>query len=154
MKEKIVPNCLYEDLGFPILLLNVPMKQIFGEWVLDIDLNKLQARALRALVHKPISLNGQELRFIRKYFEMTTTEFGKMFGVTHVGVLKWENDQTKINPATEMYIRLFVLDHLKVKDREFRQLFHEISIENLKKRNKDESGLMEIDAQEQLLNAS
>jgi DNA-binding transcriptional regulator YiaG len=65
------------------------MKKVFGEWFLDINLSKLQ-NILRLLVHKTISLTGEEIRFIRKYFEKTTTEFGLIFGATYAAVLKWE----------------------------------------------------------------
>lgn len=44
---------------------------------------------------------------------MSTTEFGKIFGVSHVAVVKWENRKTRANLATDAYIRLFMLDHLR-----------------------------------------
>jgi len=148
MKEKIVNKYTYDGLGFPIVLVNAPMKQVFGEWTLNIDLNHLQQSALRALVHKPVPLNGKELRFIRKYLEMTVSTFGKLLGVSHAAVLKWENDQANINPATETYIRLYVMDRLHAKDKEFRRFYHEISIENLVRQRKDRSTScpLEIDA--------
>lgn len=139
MKEKIVARYTYNDLGFPIVLKNVPMKQVFGEWTLNIDLNKLQKDALHVLVHKSVPLTGKELRFIRKYFEMTVTVFGRLLGVTHAAVLKWENDQARLSPATEKYIRLYVLDCLHAKDGEFRSLFKEISIENLADQRKNKT---------------
>ncbi len=153
MKKKKVLRYLYNDLGFPIILINAPMKQIFGEWVLDINLNSLQKEVLNALVHKPFFLTGKELRFIRKYFEMTTTSFGKLLGVTHPAVLKWENEQAKLNPTTENYLRLYVLDSLHAKDKEFRNLFREISIENLVNQRKDKTHdhPIEIDANDQLI---
>lgn len=134
MKQKMIKKYLFEGLGFPVLLVDVPMRQMIGEWVLDIDLNLLQINVLNALIHKLSPLSGAEVRFIRKYFALTTAEFGKQFGVTHAGVLKWEKQEdnwANMNPATEKCLRLFVLDHLKSKDREFREFYHTISIEQL-----------------------
>src|ERR1700733_312378 len=104
---------------------------MWGELVLDVDLNKLQKELIKALIHKPAPLNGKELRFIRKYFEMTTSEFGDLLGVTHPAVLKWEKDKSQIPPTTEKYVRLYVYDQLKAKNDEFRRFFTEISSEKI-----------------------
>src|ERR1700733_11782329 len=100
---------IYRGLGFPILLVNTPLKKSLGEWVIDIDFNKLRHQVLNYLIHKKTNLTGAELRFIRKHLEMTTTEFGIVCGVTHVAVLKWESEKNRISPITDFYIRMFVL---------------------------------------------
>lgn len=74
---------MFYALGFPIKLINVPMKKMLGEWVMDINYNALQLVVLKALVSKRAPLTKEELKFIRKFFEMTTTDFGKVLGVTH-----------------------------------------------------------------------
>ena len=137
MKERKVETFVYEGLGFPVTLIKCPMKKVFGEWVLDINLAKLQLDMLKALIHKPVPLTGSELRFIRKYLELSATAFGKLVGVSHPAVLKWEKDQAHISPPTEIYIRLYVLQNLQAKDKEFRNLYEEISIENLIKHKND-----------------
>lgn len=137
MKEKKTETFIYEGFGFPIKLIKCPMKKVFGEWVLDINLSKLQIDMLKELIHKPVPLTGLELRFIRKFLEMSTTDFGKLVGVSHPAVLKWEKEQVHINPATEIYIRLHVLQHFRAKDKEFRELYEQISIENLIKHKND-----------------
>ena len=58
---------IWEDLGFPIRLVNVPMKQVFGEWVLDINLQHFQKVVLHMLATKSTPLTGGELRFIINY---------------------------------------------------------------------------------------
>lgn len=128
---------IYDGLGFPIKLVNVPMKQIFGEWALDINLGKLQRDILHLLVYKIQPITGSELRFIRKYFELTTTAFGKAFGVTHAAVLKWESGQGRVPPTTELCIRLFVLDKLRAKNEEFGRLYHRVTIEALAQHQKE-----------------
>ena len=152
MSEKKIETFIYQDLGFPIKLINVPMKKIFGEWFLDINLSKLQKSILNELVRKITPLMGAEIRFIRKHFEMTTTEFGHLFGSTHPAVLKWEKDESRMNPATEVCMRLYVIDRLLTKDREFRKFYHNINIDSLSKHRRDkiEELPIEIDADEKL----
>lgn len=137
MKERKTETFIYEGFGFPIKLIKCPMKKIFGEWVLDINLSKLQIDMLKELIYKPVPLTGSELRFIRKFLELSTTDFGKLVGVSHPAVLKWEKEQVNMNPATEIYIRLYVLQKLQVKDKEFRNLYEQISIESLLKHRND-----------------
>jgi DNA-binding XRE family transcriptional regulator len=89
-----------ERLGFPIKLINAPMRKMVGEWVLDVNFNKLQFSVLECLIRKPIPLNGGELKFMRKFLNMSATEFGKIFGVTYVAVIKWEEEKTCDNLST------------------------------------------------------
>jgi DNA-binding transcriptional regulator YiaG len=131
MNTKIEKKFVYKGLGFPIMLTNVPLKKVMGEWVLNIDMNKLQSAALFALVHKPSGLTGSEIHFIRTHFQMTMEQFGKLFGVSHVSVVKWENNLSIIQANTEKLIRLYVYDQLRVKNNEFREFFHLISKEKL-----------------------
>lgn len=126
-KDHKAETFIYEGLGFPVKLINVPMKKVLGEWALDINLSQFQRDILQLLVHKKQPLTSAEIRFIRKYFELTTAAFGKIFGVTHAAVLKWECGPKNIPPTTELCLRLFVLDRLKAKNEEFRRLYHEIS---------------------------
>jgi DNA-binding transcriptional regulator YiaG len=140
MKKK--ETLIYEGLGFPIRLINVPLKKVFNEWILDINLNHLQTVALHVLAKKLTRLTAQELHFIRTYLEMSTHSFAKLCGVTHVAVLKWENATVKINPATEVYIRLYLLNYLKVTAKEFKKAFSKIKLEFLE--NKQENTLLEI----------
>lgn len=137
---------IWEGLGFPIRLINVPMKKVFGDWILDINLERFQEAVLHILARKPTYLNGAELRFIIDYLKMSTREFAQLFGVTHAAVLKWENEKSKMNPSTEVCLRLYILNYLKVADKEFRRLYLKITPQNLANSGKDEAPL-EIDAE-------
>lgn len=136
---------IYKGLGFPVRLVNVPMKKVFGEWALDINFDILQIAVLNMLARKPTPLTGDEIRFIIDYFEMSTRDFAKLLGVTHTAVLKWENETAKMNTCTEVCLRFYILNHLKVSDREFRKLYSEINPENLANSGREKSPL-EIDA--------
>lgn len=128
-KQKIEKEIVYEGLGFPIVLYNVPMIELRGVWALDIDLNFLQKVALLSLAHLPSDLTGNQIRFIRNWLGLTQTEFGKLFGVTHPAVVKWEktkNKGSKMNLTTQRDLRLRLLDKLLTKDDEFRIAFKTI----------------------------
>ncbi len=150
MKNRKTETFIYEGLGFPIKLINVPMKKVFGEWAMDINFNKLQLAAVYGLIYKPTSLNGDELRFIRKFLDMSMADFGKVFGVSHVAVLKWENGKNHVSPPTDIYIRLYILDHLHAKDKEFRSLYNKISPKSLSKHKGEKIRPIAIDIDEDL----
>ena len=146
MKDKKKSTFIYEGLGIPIKLINVPMKKILGKWFIDINMETLQRVVLEALVHKPVSLTGMELRYIRHYMEMSAADFGKAFGVSHVAVVKWENAKNGITPALELCIRLYMMNYLKAKDKEFRALYGDLSLDKLSKSRKGKIHPIAIDA--------
>ena len=139
---------VYEGLGFPITLVKTPMKKVFGEWVIDIDMHRLQLSVLRALAFKKTRLTRHELQFIRKFFSMTTTVFGRTFGVSHVAVIQWENGKRQLSPSIEFCIRLHVLAHLHAKATEFRDLYNAVHLEVLAKQKKEKATPMEITAKD------
>lgn len=157
MKQKIQKEFEYGGFGFPITLVNVPMIEVMGVWTPHINYNKLQKVLLLALAHKPGPLTGNELRFLRKYFELNMETFGKLFGVTHAAVSKWENkgDQplnTDIN--TERCLRLFIMDHLDVKDEDFRRIYKEVADQDITEPKKlDIEHPFHIDAEKEELMA-
>lgn len=136
MIERKNETFTYTDLGFPIELIDVPMRKIFGEWVLDINLNDFQLEVLKMLIHKPTSLQADELRFIRKYFEMTTTVFGEVLGVSHAAVIKWESGQLPA-PPMDFYIRMYIMSRLNAKDADFGKLYHEVNMIDLAQAKKE-----------------
>ncbi len=146
MKEIKKDTFVWEGLGFPIRLINVPMKKVFDEWILDINLEHFQKIVLLTLVRKSTSLSGAELRFIIDYLKMSIREFAHLFGVTHTAVLKWENEKSRMNPCTEVCVRLYILDYLKVADKEFRKLYLKISHQDLLN-SENSKVLLEIDAE-------
>jgi len=139
MKTKTVKRYTYKGLGFPIILLDVPFVEIRGVWTPAIKYEKLQKEVLLALCHKPIPFSGNEVHFIRAYFEMTLHQFGKQFGVSHVAVLHWEktkNRVAKISTTTELCIRLFILEKLEINNQLFRDIFREFNTQHIQKEQK------------------
>ncbi|MBF8262820.1 MAG: hypothetical protein HW387_485 [Parachlamydiales bacterium] len=146
--EHKVKTFIYEGLGFPITLVNTPMRKVFGEWVIDIDMTRLQLVVLRALAFKSGRLTKHELQFIRKFLALTTANFGRIFGVTHAAVIQWENGKRQLTPSTEFCIRLHVLSHLRAKATEFRDLYNAVPLQVLAKEKTRKSTCLEIDISE------
>jgi transcriptional regulator with XRE-family HTH domain len=124
--QKIEKEIIYDGLGFPVILHNVPMIELRGVWSLDIDFNILQKVVLLALAHHPADLTGNQIRFIRTWLGLTQIEFGKLFGVTHPAIVKWEkteNKTAKMNLSTQRDLRMWLLDQLLTKDDDFRKAF-------------------------------
>lgn len=142
MKKTTSTNTFeYDGLGFPITLLNFPLIEVRGVLVPNIDYNILQKHVLFALCNKPHPLTGNEVRFIRQYLQMTYTEFANKFGVTHASVIHWEKSKNafaKIQPSTDLCMRLFILDILHAKHKLFRDTFRKFNFLDFKtQKNQD-----------------
>ena len=126
--KKIQKSYMDYGFGFPVQILDAPLKKIQGEWVLDINFEKYERAVLLALAMKPVRLSGNEVKFIRYHFEMDLKSFGKRFGdVAHSAVIKWEkfgDELTNMNWATEKDIRLAIVD--KVRPKTLRKTYEEL----------------------------
>lgn len=134
MRQKVQKNLMFESLGFPIILTNVPMVEIRGELAPDISYNKLQKAVLLHLCYKKTPLTGNEIKFIRKYFSLTTKDFGYIFGYTHSAVLRWENQENRIarmSPTAEFYLRVYVLEHIQNEKSSLKELYNTIHVPDL-----------------------
>lgn len=128
-KRKIQKSFLYEGSGFPVYLLNVPMVYVRDVWTPDVNYNEIDSLILQVLAFKPARLTGSEIRFIRHYFEMTTTKFAARFDVSFAAVLKWEktgNRHTKMNWTTEKDVRMFILSRLHKRAQEMVALYNQL----------------------------
>ena len=147
MKETKCETFIYEGLGFPVLMINVPMKNVLGEWVMNINFAQLQRVAMLALAKKNTPLAGREIRSIRHYLNLSTHQFATELGVSHVAILNWESEERKMNADTEIHMRLYILNHLKVTDKEFRKTYEQLDRKSLASRHVV-SSLLKIDAEE------
>jgi len=146
-KNKKIETFIYKGFGFPIRLVNVPLRKVYGEWVFDFSMGIFQRVVLSMLATKSSPITGSELRFIINYFEMSYRDFAKIFGISHVAVVKWEKGTSRMSPSTEMYLRFYILNYLNVTDKEFRKLYLKINPENLATAE-DEKTPLEIDIHE------
>ena len=149
MERKIQKTFIDHGLGFPITLLNVPMIKIRGQWTPDIDYNALTKEVLLILSQKPVRLTGDEVKFLRLYFEMTLERFAKRFSVSHAAVIKWEKCQdepTKMSWAMEKDLRLFVIFNLLGKPKKLAELYAELEKEKSSQKRKIKFDLNELAA--------
>ncbi len=112
MKRTLKKNYIDQGFGFPVRIGEVSMRWTRGEWIPEIDFFRLQSRLLSQLPFKKSRLTGVEVKFIRSSQGATLTEFGKMIGVSHVAVRKWEargNDATSMVWANEKLLRITLL---------------------------------------------
>jgi hypothetical protein len=129
MEKKVQKKYIDNSLGFPVVLLNAPLIKVRGQWALHINYVDYQKTILNLLAHKPARLTGDEVQFIRKFFELTVRAFAERFSVKHPAVLKWESkgsEPTHMGWSTEKDIRLFILDELKEKASELHSLYRSL----------------------------
>ncbi len=144
--ERKKETFIYKGLGFPIELIDTPMKKVFGEWIIDIDMNALQKFVFEGLIRKPFPLTGKEMKFMRKFLEISTTELGKNLGVSHATIVKWEKEQAKVGPMQEAYLRMFFLDLFK--DRKLLNLYKEITPKMLAEAKNEKHPPFSVDAKQ------
>ena len=129
MERKIQKRYLDHGLGFPVVLLNAPLVRVRGQWALHVNYNDYQKAILHLLAHKPTRLTGNEVKFVRTFFEMTARAFAERFSVKHPAVLKWEGKgdvSTQMTWSTEKDIRLFILDELQDKASDLHALYRSL----------------------------
>lgn len=116
MEQKTEETYVTEALGFPVTLLDVRMRKFRGEWIPDIDWDRLQEILMLALAHKPVSMTGSEIRFVRQFMGFTLKDFAHACGlVSHQAVMNWEKKEdrpTGMRKSTEILLRARILEAL------------------------------------------
>lgn len=59
-----------------------------------------------SILLKPTSLNGAEIRFLRKNLYLKINEFAQLLGVDRVTVSRWENEHEKPSRSADRLVRL------------------------------------------------
>jgi putative zinc finger/helix-turn-helix YgiT family protein len=91
-----------------VFLVNIDMircSQCGNEDPVIPHLNELMSVLALAVIRKPCPLNGNEVRFLRKYLKMTGEQFGQVLGVGKHHVSKWENGADPVGPQSDRLIR-------------------------------------------------
>jgi DNA-binding transcriptional regulator YiaG len=107
---KIIDEYRADELGLPVLIRGVPIIEIDGHEVMDIDYAKISKVLFMALIIKPFPLTGAEIRFMRLFMGLTLENLANSLHVTHPTVLSWEkcgNEPTKMTDSTEAILRIF-----------------------------------------------
>lgn len=147
---KIKKTIIYNDFGFPITLVDVPIEMVMGEEILDIDMYKLQVSVLRYLIFKPTPLTGPQIHFIRKFLKLSSKDFAKKLGLTHPTILSWEKEQATIPTTADMCMRIEALRALQ--GEEIITFVNQVTIESLATHKEEKEALIQIDRE--LISAS
>ena len=105
-------NVVFEELGFPILLIDPPMVTVRGQELPDVNLRELQATVFKLLIARPARLTGAEVRFIRKYLRLRQVDLAEALNMAnHTVVSQWESrgdDPAGMEYNTEVVLRLWM----------------------------------------------
>lgn len=78
-----------------------------GEKVVSIPHSTELMRLIgESILLKPTSLNGAEIRFLRKNLHLKISEFAQLLGVDRVTVSRWENEHEKPSRSADRLVRL------------------------------------------------
>lgn len=129
-ERKIQKQFTYHGLGFPVVLEDVPVVRIDGQWAPEINYKTLQECMVVALACKHSRLTGDEIRFLRRYFDMTLEQFASLFDYSYQAVMKWE--ARKDAPAemlwpAELALRLFALERMGMSGDQFLRAYSTIA---------------------------
>jgi DNA-binding transcriptional regulator YiaG len=87
------------------------MREIGGEFVLDIDPRRIDRHVALLIAKQTAPLSGKQLTFVRKFARLSLRAFGEKLGVSHVAVFKWEAMGSKragMDLNAERFIRAFL----------------------------------------------
>lgn len=106
-------NCRFDQIGLRVQLERIDLVKCPNCGNVDPiipNLDGLMDSLALAVIGKPYSLCGKEVRFLRKYMGKSQEEFAKLIPVDSTTLSKWENDQQEIGPQSDKLIRLLVLN--------------------------------------------
>ena len=128
-----IKRYVFNGFGFPIVLKNVPAREIRGSIEPVINYKELAIKVISELCsdENDSPLTGNQVRFLRNHLGMTTRQFGTFTDSTNAAVTKWENckdEPTKMSSATETVLRLKILGKIGVEPAKFQQIFIKMHI--------------------------
>lgn len=72
-------------------------------------MNDLFRALALAVVQQPYRLAGGDIRFLRKYVGMNGEQFSRLLHVDRATLSKWENDEDRIGPQSDLLVRAVTL---------------------------------------------
>jgi DNA-binding transcriptional regulator YiaG len=85
------------------------------ETVVIPEIGNLHRVIAEGIITQPHKMSGNELRFLRSEMGMTQSNLAKILKVKLLTVSRWERDESDINDAAEMLIRLLAIHRLGLK---------------------------------------
>jgi DNA-binding transcriptional regulator YiaG len=106
-------NYHFEEMGIPVELLRIDVVKCSHCGNIDPiipNMNELMHTLALAVICSPCKLNGEEVRFLRKYVGKSAVEFSRFLHVDHTHLSKVENDRTEIGIRLDKLVRFLVLN--------------------------------------------
>jgi YgiT-type zinc finger domain-containing protein len=103
-------NYRFDQMGSPVELQRIEVIECpnCGEEPIIPHMNELMDSLALALLCNPCTLNGAEVRFLRKYVNKSAREFARYLHVDHTSLSKIENGQRKLRSTLDKLVRLTV----------------------------------------------
>lgn len=105
--------------GFPVIFDELPAIKVRGELIPDTDFSEFEKPLVEFIcASQEIPLSGNQVKFIRMYFDMSLREFAKFLNVKHQSIMRWESKKksaARIDVNTEIVMRLMILKRLNSK---------------------------------------
>lgn len=83
-----------------------------GEGVRIEDLDGLHRALAHAIVTSKSAFTGEELRFLRKYLQLSQAGVARLLGLSDQSIARWEKGQAPIDPSAERLVRMVVRERL------------------------------------------
>ncbi len=109
----IIGNYRFDEVGLPVLLKNIEMidcKECGSRDPIISDMNGLMHVIAFAVISHPAKLNGNEVKFLRKYLGMSAEKFSKLVEIDRTTLSKWENNQQEIGKHSDRLLRFLVMN--------------------------------------------
>jgi DNA-binding transcriptional regulator YiaG len=87
-------------------------KTPYGNGVRIEDLDGLHKALAHAIVTAKAAFTGEELRFLRKYLQLSQAGLGRLLGLSDQSIARWEKGQGAIDPSAERLVRMVVRERL------------------------------------------
>lgn len=112
-----IKNYKWNGFGFPVIFESLPAIKLRGEIVPDVDFNSFTKPLVEFICsEQKVPLSGNQVKFIRHFFDMSLRDFAQFVNVKHQSVMRWESKKqaaAKIDVNTEIVMRLIILKKLK-----------------------------------------
>jgi putative zinc finger/helix-turn-helix YgiT family protein len=103
-------NYHFDEIGLPVTLKNVELVKCDEcgtvEPVIP-NMNGLMHAVALAVITQERAMSGGEIRFLRKYLGLSTSQFMKLLHINQSTLSRWENGET-VGPQSDRLIRLLV----------------------------------------------
>lgn len=91
----------------------------FGESITVYNEDKLHREIARSVLLYKEKLSGQEIRFFRSLLRLTQEQLGDKLGVGRETVVRWENNNCKIQDSADGFLRIIVWEKYLDKDKSY-----------------------------------